>query len=201
MITRLFIKRTKGQPLEPVQEFCFGPDGIAGNVPCLPLRQVLLIPTKTLSTFNLNPGDLRENVVVEYDGLHDIPSGTILEIGESRVRLTFHCESCGKIATVISPKAIAHQRGYFGSFLNTGCMKIGDQVRVGAKLFEEIPFGPTERIRWFLMTNSAQITAVNLLKQIGFSPTYCRVLPKWLEPLEPALKDFVEFTTRSALNK
>ena len=172
-------------------------NGIRKGITTLPLRQVLLLPTSTLERFDLAAGLLSENIVIEFDTLHDLPSGTVLLIGASKIRLTFHCEGCDKIRPHVTPASIAHQRGYLGYFLNKATIKPGDEVISLGQQFESIPFNPTARIRWFLERNRVPISAKELLYRIGFSKSYCRVLPKWLEPLSADLKDLVMFSSHA----
>ena len=68
-VISLFIKAEKGLPLSKPCEgkfllrARFGIEGDA-NAGCVGPRQVLLVAMETLQEFKLQPGDLRENVVV-----------------------------------------------------------------------------------------------------------------------------------------
>jgi hypothetical protein len=95
-VTELFIKRRHYAPLQPAATIACSPRGIAGSVPCAPFRQALIASRSVTAELGLNPGDLRENIVVDCDDLYDLPSGTVVKIGQALVRLTFHCEPCRK---------------------------------------------------------------------------------------------------------
>lgn len=176
----------------------FDVNGVAGGVKCLPLRQVLIVPTRTIKTFGVRPEMLRANIIVEYDSLHSLRSGTVLQIGQALIRLTFHCESCDKLRPFVLPKKIAHNRGFLGLFLNAGNIRIGDPITVVNTSFEEIPFNPTERIRWYLRSAKTKIASTTLLEHIGFSRSYARVLPRWLAPLTDDERSMITWSSKSA---
>ena len=135
------------------------PDGIHNAVTTAPIRHVLIVPRSTLVDFGLQLGDLRENIVVDDTGIgdiHDLPSGTVLGINGVLIRLTVHCEPCGRLAHVLAnPKSVEHKRGYLGTFLTGGELHIGDPIRVRGKQYEAVPYDLRERIVWCLNLNPA----------------------------------------------
>ena len=163
--------------MRSVMAFGVGPNGIEGNVYCLPLRQVLIVPTQSLTEFNLKRGDLRENIVVDGFDLHKLESGTVIQIGSVRIRLTFHCEPCRKIADMVSIKKLTHKRGVLGSFLSNGVIKVGDAVVVGDKSFDTIPYRIDDRIKWYLDKQDKPVPVSKLAFDIGLSNSYCRAIP------------------------
>lgn len=193
MVTALLLKAARGSALSPVRQLPFSRAGITGGVACSPLRQVLLLPTSTLRAFKLRPGDLRENVVVEFDSLHDLPSGTTLAVGEARIRLTVHCEPCGRVADKVRPAAVLHQRGYLGAFLNEGILRLGDPVVVGKREHDAIPYPIAERLEWFLRKRREPISATAFLLEVGLSNSYARALPALLRKIPPQLRELVVF--------
>lgn len=195
-VVHLLLKHRRGEPMLPVHRLTCTPYGILGGVPCPPLRQVLLLPETTLSRFRLRPGDLRENVVLRFDKLHELASGTILRIGAVRVRLTFHCEPCGRIAKHVRPSQILHARGYLGSILDSGEISLSDPVMVETDRMEPIPHPLPDRIRWYLdrqATASCRVTSVDLLYGVGLSASYARALPSLLRQLPPQYAGMVAF--------
>lgn len=192
-VHELYIKSAKGAPMLKTASLKVNKSGVVGAAPSLPLRQVLIVPTHTLVAFNTSAEVLRANIVIDYDTLHDLESGHVLEIGGAHIRLTFHCESCDRLRPSLNPKTIAHRRGYLGSIVKAGVIRLGDSVRVLGKKCESIPFDPASRIQWYLERNTVAIKATELLKQIGFSASYCRVLPKWLEKVPAELRRLVRW--------
>lgn len=193
MVTALFIKRVRFAPLEAVHDFTVNQTGIVGSVPSLPLRQVLILPTITLRRFALQPGDLRENVLVEWDELHALPSGTVLKIGEAKIRLTVHCEPCGRVQPFVSVRAVEHQRGYLGCFFNRGIIRIGDHITILEEKYPAVPYEIPKRIEWHLSTHDGPIASSDLLAAIGLSVSYARALPGYLKKVPQHLASRVLF--------
>jgi hypothetical protein len=187
-VTNLYIKRKHGAALEEVTTFTFGKDGISTGVACAPFRQVLIASRPVLIDCGLKPGDLRENVLLEDDELYNLPSGTVVRLGQALIRLTFHCEPCKQILKLIAFDRIVHRRGVFGCFLNEGTMSLGDRLVVMEQKFEPIPYAVKERIRWFLSKGKAPAAARQLIHAIGLPPSYARAMPRLLEKLLPATR-------------
>lgn len=177
-VTNLFVKAEHGAPMRDVSSIRFSKHGLEGHVASAPFRQVLVTSRSVTAAFGLNDGDLRENVVVDFDGLYELPSGTVVRIGEALVRLTFHCEPCKKIAHLVDLKDVLHRRGVFGSFLNSGRIAVGDRFAVTEDRFEAIPYAVGERIRWFLKRHGASVALVDLAHAIGLpASSYGKALP------------------------
>ena len=115
------------------------------NIRCVPVRQVLVTSLPILHQCGLQPGNLRENIVVDFANLHDLPSGTILRIGDALIRLTFHCEPCKPVLKYVLLKDILHKRGVLGQFLNSGQVRLGDRLIVTRACAEAIPYDTKKR--------------------------------------------------------
>ena len=191
IVKHLFVKDGHASPMRPVIAFGVGPNGIEGNVHCQPLRQVLIIPTRSLTEFNLNPGDLRENIVVDGLDLHKLESGSVIQIGGVRIRLTFHCEPCRAIADKVSLKKITHKRGVLGSFLNNGFIKVGDAIVVGDKRFDAIPYRIDDRTKWYLDKQDKPVPVSKLAFDIGLSNSYCRAIPNLVRNRDDIRTDLI----------
>jgi MOSC domain-containing protein YiiM len=177
---KLFIKHEHGAQLIPADSIDFSPDGIATNVTCAPFRQVLLASDSVTAGCGLRDGDLRENVVVDCDGLYDLPSGTVVQIGQALIRLTFHCEPCKKILKLVDFKTILHRRGVFGTFLNAGRISVGDEFTVTPQTLEPIPYEIGERILWFFRRHGGSAAMADLAHAIGLPASYRRAIPSLL---------------------
>jgi MOSC domain-containing protein YiiM len=177
-VTSLFIKRARGKRMEPVSEFEFSPHGIATGLRCSPLRHVLITSRSVNRECGLAPGDLRENIEVDAEHLYDLPSGTVIRIGEALIRLTFHCEPCKKILHLVAFDRILHKRGYLGSFLNSGRISVGDAVTVTEQKLEAIPYAVKDRIRWFFGKQNAALGAMDLVHALGLPTSYARAIPR-----------------------
>ena len=182
-IGKLFLKSSSSEQMLEQTTISGNSNGLTGQVSCHNFRQILILNTATLRSFAIQPGELRENVLVDFDELYDLPSGTEIEIGTLKVRLTFHCEPCKKVAHLASPKALVHQRGYLGTILNFGIASIGDSLSLIGKMHEAVPYEPFDRVKWFLDKTEQQVTAIELTSAIALRRTYCRVLPRYLKRL------------------
>lgn len=182
-VTELFIKRQHDAPLQSVTSIACSTRGIAGGVPCAPFRQALIASRSVTAKLGLKPGDLRENIVVDCDDLYDLPSGTVVKIGQALLRLTFHCEPCKKILKLIELNRIVHRRGVFGMFINEAGISLGDEFAITDQRFEEIPYAVGERIRWFLRMHGGRGAALDLVHALGLPASSGRAMPRLLARL------------------
>jgi MOSC domain-containing protein YiiM len=182
-VTNLFIKRAHRERLDVVSRLAFTPNGISGGVRCSPLRQVLITSRAMNRDLGLEAGDLRENIVVELDGLYDLPSGSVIRVGDALIRLTFHCEPCRRILHLVAFDDAVHKRGFLGSFLNRGTIAVGDAVAVTDDQHEPIPYAVKDRIRWFLGRQEPGLAARDLAHALGLPAVYARALPRMVEKL------------------
>lgn len=199
MILHLFYKPLRYKPLVEVERLDVSTDGIAGAAPSSPMRHVLIVPRSTLDELKLSPGNLRENMVVDDSGigpLHSLPSGTVLKIGSVRIRLTVHCEPCGRLRGVVDIRAVEHRRGYLGTFLTGGALSVGDDISSLGVQFEAIPYDLKQRLAWFLSRQPAPIEVTKLVHEVGLSLAYCRAIPNLLRG-RPDLARMVTFRGRS----
>jgi MOSC domain-containing protein YiiM len=182
-VTNLFIKRAHRERLDVVSRLAFTPNGISGGVRCSPLRQVLITSRAVTRELGLEPGDLRENIVVDVAGLYDLPSGTVIRVGDALIRLTFHCEPCRRILHLVTFDDAVHKRGFLGSFLNRGTIAVGDAVAVTDDRHEPIPYAVKDRLRWFLGRQEPVLAARDLAHALGLPAAYARALPRMAEKL------------------
>lgn len=180
-VTSLFVKGAHGGALESVRTVAYDERGIQNNVACAPFRQVLIASQSVTAECGLRPGDLRENIVVDFDSLYELPSGTVVQIGRALIRLTFHCEPCKKILKLVEFDRILHKRGVFGAFLDQGTISVGDRFSVTEQKFEEIPYAVSDRIRWFLKKGHGAAAALDLVHTIGLPASYAGAMPRLLK--------------------
>jgi MOSC domain-containing protein YiiM len=180
-VTSLFVKGAHSGALESVRTIAYDERGIQNNVACAPFRQVLIASQSVTAECGLRPGDLRENIVVDFDSLYELPSGTVVQIGRALIRLTFHCEPCKKILKLVEFDRILHKRGVFGTFLDQGTISVGDRFSVTEQKFEEIPYAVSDRIRWFLKKGHGAAAALDLVHTIGLPASYAGAMPRLLK--------------------
>ena len=84
-ITNLHIARVKGTPSDPVQEaIVLSGLGLEGDHSCKEgnLRQVLFMDQETLKEFDLNPGQVKENITTTGLDLSQTKAGQMFFIGD-----------------------------------------------------------------------------------------------------------------------
>lgn len=182
-VTELFIKCRHDALLRPAVAIACSTRGIAGSVPCAPFRQALIASRSVTADLGLKLGDLRENIVIDCDDLYDLPSGTVVKIGQALLRLTFHCEPCKKILKLIEFDRVVHRRGVFGMFLNDARIELGNEFAVTDQRFEEIPYAINERIRWFLKKHRGRGAALDLVHALGLPASSGSIMPRLLTKL------------------
>src|SRR3989449_9420851 len=101
-------------------------------------RQVLIVDRATLEALALRPGDLREQITVEFPALETLPSGTLLRVGEVTCELTGPCEPCTHIGqslgvpdTVAFQQALQGRRGQLARIVavdGVGFIRVGDSM-------------------------------------------------------------------------
>lgn len=134
-ITHLFVKEGRGQPMRSVPAVTavsgkgLEQDAAYGHS----RRQVLLVGESSLSTYDLQPGMLRENVTITGMVLDDLADGTRLRIGEAILEITGDCEPCDQM-DALRPglrQAIRGRRGKLARVARSGAMHVGDSVLAG----------------------------------------------------------------------
>ena len=184
-----------------VEALSFTTEGISGAVRSEALRHVLIIPNSTLEQFQLKPGDLRENIVLDdtsIENLHSLPSGTVLNINGVLIRLTVHCEPCNRIASFVKPSAIRHKRGYLGTVVAGGTIRIGDHISSLGVQYESIPYELKERIIWYLNKQTKPVAVTKFVLEIGLSLSACRAVPNMIKDI-PGAETMILFKNRKSL--
>jgi MOSC domain-containing protein YiiM len=132
-VTHLFLSPGRKMPLRSVQEARavarWGLEGDRHYNEDHP-RQILLVEAETLARFDLAPGALRENIVVEGVALHLEPPGRRLRVGGAVLELTGPCEPCAYLETIRAglQEAIDGRRGVLARAVESGAIRVGDAV-------------------------------------------------------------------------
>ncbi len=93
-------------------------------------RQVLLIDSETLSDFELNPGDVRENVTLANFNLTQLSPHDQLQLGEIVLAVTGPCEPCWQLDEIRHGLSsdIRGRRGVLATVVRGGELKVGDPI-------------------------------------------------------------------------
>lgn len=105
---------------------------------CCSHRQVSLLAIESINKmrrqgFEVNPGDFAENLTTRGMELASLPVGTKISIGKDILlevtQIGKECHSGCAIYRLIG-KCIMPKEGIFARVLRSGCVKVGDQIRV-----------------------------------------------------------------------
>lgn len=145
-------------------------------------RQILLTRYEDLEIFKLSPGDLRENIVLQGLPEKEFVPGTVVTLGEVKIRLTFHCEPCKRIAQFIKPSEIIGKRGVLGVVLSSGLLKQNMEAHVTLNAFKPLSEIPFERFLNFIeqVPEGKVVTYKDVIIAIGVSHGYIRAIPNYI---------------------
>ena len=135
-ITNLHLARVKETPSDPVENItAISGMGLEGDRSCKAgnLRQVLIMDTETLQKYDLNPGQIKENITTVGLDLSQTKPGQVVFIGdEVTMELVGECEPCGKMDAIRQglQQELDHRRGMLATVINGGPIKVGDSIRI-----------------------------------------------------------------------
>lgn len=99
-------------------------------------RHVLLLDRKVLEDLSFKPGDLREQVLLDFPELQGLEIGTRLQLGDAVVEITMDCTPCRYMAESLGwdpeefVNTLMRKRGMLARVVASGSVKMGDTVRV-----------------------------------------------------------------------
>jgi alkylated DNA nucleotide flippase Atl1 len=186
-ICGLFRKPQVGMPVQSQSHLQLIPgNGIQGDIQAKPgsPRQVLILDRPTLQAVGLQPGDLRENILLDAE-LHRFASGQGLQIGETLIRLTFRCEPC-RFLDSLQPgltQRLRQQRGWLGMVIQGGPIAIGDTVMLTEQRFPVLSDSAKERFYQFVATIPVGqvVTTADVILALGVTSAHYRTLPGLLK--------------------
>jgi len=107
--------------------------GLKGDVHALPdsSRQLLLIERETLDHFDLEPGQVKENITTAGIALMSLPRGCRLHIGTDVVmEITKTCSPCSRMDEIRPGLRLklAGKRGMLARVISGGIIRRGDSI-------------------------------------------------------------------------
>jgi MOSC domain-containing protein YiiM len=95
-------------------------------------RQVLLIDAETLQSFDLQPGQIKENIATTGLAVNQLSKGQRLQIGEALLEVTGPCEPCSRMDEIrIGLQQELHgQRGTLCRVVQGGRIVRGDTIQL-----------------------------------------------------------------------
>jgi MOSC domain-containing protein YiiM len=148
-------------------------------------RQVLITRNEDLDAFGIQPGALRENLVIAQSQEDSLKPGALVHFGQSaQVRLTFYCEPCKRIAHLVpSLQAITRRRGIVGVVLGDGVVAVGDEVVITPDQFPPFPENPYQRFLAFmaLVPKGKVVSYKQITTGMGVATSYVRAIPGYIQ--------------------
>ncbi len=101
-------------------------------------RQVSMVSQSELRQFGYAPGQLRENVTVDFEGLQSLAIGSVLKIGEVELEIESDCAPCASMARMLfeDPQEFVMKmkgkRGMLAKVRRSGTIRVGDVVDLDA---------------------------------------------------------------------
>jgi hypothetical protein len=103
-------------------------------------NQVLVMDEMAAREQGFKPGDLREQVTVDFPELHQLPPGSLFHIGQVTLQISGHCVPCKHIGERLGApdpealrKSLEKRRGMLCSVVSVdgdGFIRVGDAVDV-----------------------------------------------------------------------
>jgi MOSC domain-containing protein YiiM len=134
VVTGLFIAPEKKAKLVSVEAVRTNERGFAGDYHSAFTnnRQILIISQSILNQFDLQPGAISENVVVDGIDVMTLSEGQHLRMGTAVLEVTFPCEPCVHMERIRPglKSALRDHRGMFAQVVTPGAIRIGDPVEL-----------------------------------------------------------------------
>ncbi|MBW4564130.1 MAG: MGMT family protein [Mojavia pulchra JT2-VF2] len=147
-------------------------------------RQILIVRYEDIYQLSIQPGELRENIVIK--GLDDEqfrPGSLIVFESGAAIRLTFHCDPCKRMKHLVqSLQNIQGKRGILGVVIASGKLEVGNSFYIKAKQFPALSEKPYERFLKYIIKvpNGKIVTYKHILQSIGVDKSYMRAIPTYL---------------------
>jgi MOSC domain-containing protein YiiM len=138
-IIAIQVKGPKGTPMRPREEAeAIVGRGLRGNRGGRPggKRQVLVMAVELIEKFDLEVGQVREQITTRGLDVMGLRKGDRLHIGDVILEATVECEPCEQIEAIRSglQEAMEHQRGMLFRVIEGGMVHVGDRVEVVEKV-------------------------------------------------------------------
>jgi MOSC domain-containing protein YiiM len=133
-VTHLYLKKNPHQEMESRKTLnLVAEKGIVGDASYgRSKRQILIVSKEVLSEFNLHPGEIRENIIVEGVDVDSLPPGTELKLGSSIIKVVGPCAPCARMDEIRSglQELLQGKRGVLAQVKTDGQIAIGDEVSI-----------------------------------------------------------------------
>ena len=133
LVTNLFLKPAHGEPMQSVEVVhAVAEKGLRGDLSFgRRSRQVLLVDNKQISSLELEPGDLRENITTDGLAIDSLPPGTLLKSGDVILKIVDVCTPCNKLEGIRPGlmEAAEGVRGMLAVVEKSGTLSVGATIK------------------------------------------------------------------------
>lgn len=182
-VRALFLKPEPGAPMRDASSVIgkagHGLVGDCSGHPASP-RQVLVVAADAVRALGLGAADLRANLVVAGD-LDRLGSGTVLDFGGLRLRITIPCEPCAQLDKVRPglSRDVGLRRGLLARVVASGTVALGGRGEVAPDHLRPLAASWKARVQDIVAHIPAGklISYAALTVLAGVQTSYCRALP------------------------
>lgn len=95
-------------------------------------RQVYLVDEATLADVGLQPGDLKENLIIRGCDVNALTAGQRVRVGSALLEITGPCTVCGELEQLRPglKEQLRNRRGVLSRVLESGVVHCGDPLTV-----------------------------------------------------------------------
>jgi alkylated DNA nucleotide flippase Atl1 len=161
--------------------------GINSDVSANPIspRQVLIVRIEDILDLSIQPGELRENIVIQGIRSENFQPGSLISFESgAMIRLTFHCEPCKQINHLVPSLAgIQGKRGILGVVITSGEIQVGSKFQIKTHQFPALSAKPYERFLEFIakIPTTKVVTYKQIIAAIGVDQSYIRAIPTYIK--------------------
>ena len=131
-VRALFVAPKKKSGMTSLPQVEAGQTGFAGDFHSAgpSSRQILMISNTVLDEFELSPGSLSENMVVDGLDVMRFDNGQRLQIGQAVLEVLGPCDPCSQMDRIRNglKHALAGKRGRFAKVVTAGIIRVGDAI-------------------------------------------------------------------------
>ena len=184
----LFIKVRHGAPMAAADNLRL----VAGlgiqddiNAHGLSPRQILVTATSELDALALQPGALRENLVIATDRPGDFqPGSCLISASGVEIRLTMYCEPCKQLLPLVADLAgLIGRRGILGVIVRSGQLLRGDALELIPGRYPALPDSVYQKFLDFVPTipRGRVVRYSDVALAIGADNSFVRAIPGYIK--------------------
>lgn len=180
-IHSLFVREAFNKPVVAVNQInLINGVGVDGDVHRSPLspRQVLLVSKEVLTDYNLQAGELNENITIQGLNIDKLKSGNIIRVGNATLKVTVANEKCNVVQSQIKKN-----RGIYATVVTGGNIRNNDAVQIISEESRELSNRRFDLFLHFInqIPIGKVVTYNEILTAIGGKKAHLRIIPTFIK--------------------